>query len=561
MQITEQDIRRLAIGRLRIYYKFRPRRDWDGIRIVDRPHYYQHITIDARLTYIEPDGKPFVATVEATSVDRRAEVDFRFNWFRWLAESGCLALLFAGIIAGLTQIQYQIQAASSIAAAEPRFNLLYNDLVNGRWFVLFLIFLFIWALCGFAMNAIPRRYRYIFAVEQFKQFHANDQWVAISHEVFPSHQHRRFRELQRQCIRYGFGLMEVEPDRSVRILVAPKQGDYFAGKRRMQDWLPLPPAPPVLKKMLGPGEQRLALPAPQTDPLLQDPLDFTPEQIAAAEAEASAEVIPVEVAQPMGSALPGRPTLGASPIHYLRRQLAHFRWGIRNITRPKVVRGRPGYFRVGPRWLLIAGLGLILLAIALYRGVVDVPVVDVGAEAEAWPIERLERDYDKRVLPDEEYEAQLNDFYRENEGLREDAVSVPYSLEDELARALDEPDTDPEETSMAVEGTDVYFYRLAADTTILFSCMPLPGGNEPVYALEYGRAPDFDTALEQALSLHVSGGPVVTVTRGDCLAMGNPGYIIFVGDLITEESRLNFMYRQYTRELGLNLEIYLVRGR
>jgi len=212
LQITEQDIRRLAIGHLRLFYKFRPRREWGGIQVVDKAHYYNGITIDARLTYVEPDGKRFIATVEATSLDKRKEVDYRFHWFRCLAESFTLTALTTALLLALLQVQGQ--------------NLFRDYPSYARWELISLGVLGLWAAWALLLSLNVRRYRYIYATAQFKRFHADDQWIAFDASLYASHVDRRFRELQRQCVRYGFGLMQVEKDRTIRVLIAPKRGDF-----------------------------------------------------------------------------------------------------------------------------------------------------------------------------------------------------------------------------------------------------------------------------------------------------------------------------------------------
>lgn len=213
LQITEQDIRRLAIGFLRLYYKARPRFARGGIQIVDRAHHFQGITIDARLTYIASQGKPFVATIEATSLSKRNEVDYRLRLFRLIMES--LTLGLAGLAFGFWLAQ--VKEVNLFFWAGPTLS----------WWPIVLVFLLCWALAAVALQlANPPRYRYIYAIEQFKRFTADDQWVAFSAALYESHADRRFLELQRQCIRYGFGLLEVAVDRSLRVVVAPKQGDF-----------------------------------------------------------------------------------------------------------------------------------------------------------------------------------------------------------------------------------------------------------------------------------------------------------------------------------------------
>lgn len=67
------------------------------------------------------------------------------------------------------------------------------------------------------------RYHYIQAVEQFKQYQADEQWIAVGADVFESKNASELMELKDQCIKSGFGLMEVTEDLVVSIIIAPSR--------------------------------------------------------------------------------------------------------------------------------------------------------------------------------------------------------------------------------------------------------------------------------------------------------------------------------------------------
>ena len=58
------------------------------------------------------------------------------------------------------------------------------------------------------------RYRYIYAVEQFKKYHADEQWVAIGEDVFENPNDKYLKELKKQCVYNGFGLISMGVCRS-----------------------------------------------------------------------------------------------------------------------------------------------------------------------------------------------------------------------------------------------------------------------------------------------------------------------------------------------------------
>ena len=530
MRITEQDIRRLAIGRLRLYYKLRPRREWDGIEIVDKAHYYNNITIDARLTYVEPDGQRFIATVEASSLDKRAEVDFRLNYFRWLMESFVLALFLFG--AGL------------LIAYFGDVNALHHDMIGGVWSLLFIAFLLLWGSAAFFLSIFNRRYRYIYAIEQFKQFYANDQWIAISSDIYPTHRGMRWRELQHQCMRYGFGLMQVEEDRKVRILIAPKRGDFFEGSRdQLPAWLKRLEKNPVLGKLLpakAPEPERTV----EQDPLLIDPLAMIEEP--------DPELLPVPVAPVIPRALPGRPTAKNRPMLAAKRWWQHLRWLLRELFKPKIVKRLPGYFAFPLRWWLPGVLGLLMIGGVLFLQRDDQPTANLNDKTAAWPLEQLEtEDFNDRPPLDTAFEAELNDFYKKPIK-RSDS---PYALDDELTTQLEEDDLN-EEVAMAGSDTDVAFYRITdTDTTILFNCFRLPAGENQLYVIEHSRHANLESALNQALSIHQQGGPIINISKGDCLSLGNPGYLIFLDEPTPDEGQLNFLFRQYRQRFGEDISV------
>lgn len=223
MPYTEQQIRGLALNFLRFYYKLRPRLGGSATRIVDRPHYYEGVLIDARLAFQEPDGTWFTATVEATSVDRTDEVFYQINYWRVAIHAGVLALVAT---AGLlwwpgTELWRRF--------GNPEAGLLLLGFFGTAFAVLM------------ALLSQWRGYRYLYAVDQFKRFYAGAQWVAYDVQLFAADTRRsrsRYAELERQCIKYGFGMLAVGADSVVRNVMSPSQVDQFSGRRlRLPEWM------------------------------------------------------------------------------------------------------------------------------------------------------------------------------------------------------------------------------------------------------------------------------------------------------------------------------------
>ena len=237
--LREAQIAKAALAFLHRHYRYRPRESekylrerttdetvadyrssWDDMAtrtgLVDR----EGVIVDGELSFPMEDGYRFTATVEATSADKRGEVVF---------EQQRTLLFWDGLAVA------SLLTAVGFAYASARLDLLaVGWLLLGLWFVLGLaVFSLLYRLL--ARNA--RRYHYIYAVEQFKQYRADEQWIAIGHDVFPDREDAAYRELTEQCIFNGLGLIIVHADRSVETLFTPSRVDAFGGKRRIRRFL------------------------------------------------------------------------------------------------------------------------------------------------------------------------------------------------------------------------------------------------------------------------------------------------------------------------------------
>lgn len=525
VQITEQDIRRLAIGYLRLHYKYRPRKRWNGIEVVDRRHEYEGIVIDARLTYEESNDKVFVATVEASSIDKSEEVYYRHHWFRLLFESLTLALLVLAIVIG--------------PLAHTWYAWLQQGGVGSKFLAGFYLLLAFWT--GFMMllqAAFYRRYRYIYAVEQFKLFHADDQWIAFDTALFETHGDKRFQELEWQCVRYGFGIMEIERDRDVRVLVAPKRGDYFGNKRRQISSLAetLGKAP-VIGDALG---KRLGLATEEEKTItFEDPfkdLEFSGKMPTANQNDSF---------ERSGTAQPAvfenqskRPKTGRA---------ASFKARYDQLLRkamPGFMRDNPGFFNPPVSWR-----NWFLLALILNVGII---VWQIGwREIEAVQVHqmddlRLERSYDRRVPTDLAKETEMNNLNTEPYDY---SPTVPQS---ELGQVIDEEVLDAQAPSR--EGTDVMYYQLSAknDTLVRDVCPRFGDPTTKRYALVYGRYNSLDAALDAAFSLHKKGGLDVNVVAGNCLQEPVTAYLIMMGLPSANEGEVNLRFRKL-RQYGVEI--------
>ncbi len=507
MPYTEQQIRGLAINFLRFHYKLRPRYLGGGTRVVDKPHYYQGVLIDARLAYQQPDRTFFTATIEATSIDRSEEILYRVNYWRITVHALVWSLVLFAAFAWAGPLVWGTNLWKLYGS--PRVYL-----------VLVSTFLALVTALG-ALLSRARRYRYIYAVDQFKHFYADAQWVAYDVAIFANggwRMRRRYRELARQCVKYGFGMLAVDADQVVRNVISPSQVDQFGGLRsHLPRWLA---RGEITKPRFRQGE----LPPPE----LADPL--------AREAPAERALVP---------ARPGRPRPFAQP----RRRLALLRARMRRQYRslyPSTLRRKPGYFTLG-WWVFLVGLpALGLLGYGLYR------------QASYAPYAREGRKYAEPDL-----------------GMLESPANPPPPLEIESGEYQRTPDTGlvvaappvglpPEAlvTEGRVEDLNLlrrYTIDTAGRVVIDYDCVPLYQIREPVFLLLFGRYHSFETARQWALELNRLYGSAVTVARGECVEPASADYLLYLGAPTTEEGEANFLARSFIGQSGLEVEIIEIK--
>lgn len=213
--LSEQEIKEFMLRFLKRYYRNRQRDD-------TRPEMASDargkggIVADGYISFPKPGGGWFVATFEATSYDTRQEVRFtpRRGLLFW---DNMVIALWGTAIGGGFNITQQWLPIKKHGPALP--------LV-----MLFSVFLGLFFLCRMLVSHW-RRYRQIYAIEQFKQYHADEQWIAVGEEVFNDPPDPHFIELRRQCIRYGFGLVVIARHEAPRVHLTPAREEVFEGSR------------------------------------------------------------------------------------------------------------------------------------------------------------------------------------------------------------------------------------------------------------------------------------------------------------------------------------------
>ncbi|TNE60779.1 MAG: hypothetical protein EP344_06805 [Bacteroidetes bacterium] len=220
--LSENDIKRAFIPFLKEFYKFRYEYRADTVKTELDNVSAGGLIADGMLSFRKADGTIFVCTYEATSVGKAEEVKFTLNtlYFTW----DCLA--FGAV-------------AATIAYAVA-FAFRFPWLVSLQW-TGNLGFALGMGLIGFLFWYFTmqgwKKYRYIYAVEQFKQYFAHEQWIALGEDVFPSKTDPYLTELRSQCIYNGFGLALVSYKSEVRVLNAPSRLGIYGKDRAMAHWV------------------------------------------------------------------------------------------------------------------------------------------------------------------------------------------------------------------------------------------------------------------------------------------------------------------------------------
>ena len=228
MELNERDIIERVLPFLKSYYKGYQRSS--EITISSELSDGRGIVADCFLSFRDENNTNFTTTAEATSRLKSGEVKYTFHHSLALWDSFATA---AVLVSTLLVLGYVFEW---IVIPENR----YVFFLIGVWFSVLGVggtMYFILAV----RNPI-RRYRYIPAVEQFKQYFANEQWIAVGDDVFDSQENPHYLELRRQCILYGLGLLEVTPEEPVRMILTPARTQQVKGRRQTElfaerDWV------------------------------------------------------------------------------------------------------------------------------------------------------------------------------------------------------------------------------------------------------------------------------------------------------------------------------------
>ena len=220
--LTEDDVKRRFVPFLKDFYRHRYEPLPNTVEVDFDSVGEGGVVADGRVQFRKPDGKMFTCTYEATSRDKAEEVKFTLNlqYFVW----DCAA--FAAVLAAAAYIVFYNARFTWLVALHWPGNI---GLLLGMGTIGFLGWYF-------TMQRW-RKYRFIHAIAQFQQYYADDQWIAIAEDVFPSPIDPYLQELRSQCTYQGFGLAVVPAEGNVRPLVSPSRLNLYGKDRAMVDWV------------------------------------------------------------------------------------------------------------------------------------------------------------------------------------------------------------------------------------------------------------------------------------------------------------------------------------
>ena len=150
----------------------------------------------------------FLATFEATSQATAPEIQYRVQRTLLLLDALAVASIVAALSYGYNYLNDQFTV---------------RQLGAFRFFAGFVAVLLSSAAAYSLLFRKLSRYRYIYALAQFRRYHADEQWVSYGEDVFATPENKYLVELKKQCVRQGFGLISVDEKLQPALLITPSR--------------------------------------------------------------------------------------------------------------------------------------------------------------------------------------------------------------------------------------------------------------------------------------------------------------------------------------------------
>lgn len=268
--LTEDRIKKIALAYLRHYYRFRPRTENEAsLTLLDTYLKEEDIEIDVMLIFCKPEiihalGSQknkqqnilqiilnnqcdFIATCEATSQDVKDELYYKLEVRPWIFDSLAFGLFLTTgffIYAELLPHWFPRFLQPLLQPFEEH----QPGLLGVLAIALSFFTISISALIGQYSKRFNIRYRYILALRQFHHYYADEQWVAFSEEVFEEEhpktgekiywkENEYYRELYRQALNAGVGLLAIDEKENVIPIITPRRKKHRVKEaRKKRTW-------------------------------------------------------------------------------------------------------------------------------------------------------------------------------------------------------------------------------------------------------------------------------------------------------------------------------------
>jgi len=242
-QLTEENIKHATLSFLKTYYKNNESRGFgdtiaaldmqagDGIVAdgylkfsVDDDPIANMSAKDAEMAILEEaaTSKPktknyFLATFEATSQGTAEEIQYRVQNTLLFFDALAIASIVAATSYGYNYINDQFTL---------------NQLGVFKFFGGFVLVLLASLIGYILIFKYLSRYHHIYALEQFKRYRADEQWVSYGEDVFANPNNKYLLELKKQCIKEGFGLISVDQALQPSLVMTPQRKEEKTDKRK-----------------------------------------------------------------------------------------------------------------------------------------------------------------------------------------------------------------------------------------------------------------------------------------------------------------------------------------
>lgn len=211
----QESLKKSMIAYLVHYYRYRPRLQKPVVKLDVQTQ--DGITADGLLEFPTEKQGLFTVAFEVTEATAAQELYYVLHQKLLAKDALIFALLLASLLfAGFAWYRPELIIKMGVAGGAITY--------LGTVIVLTTLSI----VLGYQLS----HYRWIPALEQFKAYHAEEQWVAVGEGVFDNVRQTQWLELRKQCLLNGFGLVKFTHDFQQTTYLTPARQERFYGKRK-----------------------------------------------------------------------------------------------------------------------------------------------------------------------------------------------------------------------------------------------------------------------------------------------------------------------------------------